>query len=109
MHPAKAFGRLHTFASPHGARPLLDSSMVLFQVIVQVTVGAMTHGFPQLSFDGSRIGVMPVGRHALRDTTGDSPCGVEERFCRCLVPLLTQHYIDQVPRAIYCAVEIGPA
>jgi len=44
MRPAKAYGRLHTLEAPHRLDPLFDSSMILFQMIVQVTVGAMAYG-----------------------------------------------------------------
>jgi hypothetical protein len=45
MDPAKALRRLDIFESPYGAHALLDSSMVLFQVIVQKAAGPMTHLF----------------------------------------------------------------
>ena len=63
MHPTKASGRLDTFESAHRPRALLDASMVLLQVIIQVAVGAMTHRLPQLSFNGSGVGVMSIGRN----------------------------------------------
>ena len=46
MHAAKPFGRLDTLEAPHRPYALFDSSMVLFQMIVQVAVGAMAHRFP---------------------------------------------------------------
>jgi hypothetical protein len=70
MDPAEACGRVNTLESAHRPRPLFDASMVLLQMIIQVAVGAMTHLFPQLRFDRAGIGVMPVGRNALRDTFG---------------------------------------
>ena len=60
-----------------------------FQMIVQVAVGAMAHGFLQRGFDGSRIGVMPIGPHPLWHTTSDGPCGMEERFGRLRSSRLT--------------------
>src|ERR671931_72478 len=57
MHPAKAGGRHHTLEAPHRPDPLFDSSMVLLQMIIQVTVRAMAYLCPQLSFDSSEIPV----------------------------------------------------
>ena len=34
---------------------------------------------------------------SLRDTTGDGVGGAKEGFCRCLVPLITEQHIEQVP------------
>jgi len=30
-------------------------------------------------------------------------------FCRCLVSLLAEYDIDEIPRTIYCPIEIRPA
>ena len=67
----------------------------------------MAHLFPQRSFDRTGIGVMPVRSHALKDTVGDCACGPEKGFCRSFVTLLAQQDFDEVPIAIYSAVEIG--
>jgi hypothetical protein len=50
---------------------------------------------------------MPVRSHALKDTVGDCACGPEKGFCRSFVTLLAQQDFDEVPIAIYSAVEIG--
>jgi hypothetical protein len=67
---------------------LLDSSLVLFHMIIQVAVRTMLHGFPEFGFDRAGIGIMPVGRNALRNTAGDDTGGPKERFRRGSVPLL---------------------
>ena len=89
MNPAKASGGLDTLKSFHGARPLFASSMVLLQMIIQVVVRAMLHGSPQLGFDRAGIGIVSIAGDSRRDTAGDGACGLEERFRRCFVALLT--------------------
>src|SRR5262249_45435989 len=77
-------------------------------MIIQVAVGAMEHGVPQLSFDGSRIGVMPIGRDAVRHHLSDSPGRTKEGLCRCTVASLAQVDIPQIPIPIYSTVQVGP-
>jgi len=100
MHAAKACGRLHTLEAPHRPDPLFAASMVLLLVIIQIPVRAMAHGFPQDNSDGTRIGVGSITGNSLRDTTGDGAGGAKEGFCRCLVPLLTEQDIHEVPISI---------
>jgi len=78
--------------------------MVLLQMIIQVTVGAMAYPFPQFRSDGSRIGVMAIGGHPCWDTAGDRARGAKEGFRRGLVPCLTQQDIDEVSLAINSTV-----
>jgi hypothetical protein len=66
-------------------------------MIIEVTVGAMEYGVPQLRFEGSGIGIMAISGDPRWDTTGDSARGPEKDFCRGLVPLLAQQDIDQIP------------
>ena len=68
MHPAKPFRRLDTLKSAYRMRALFTTSMVLLQVVVQIAVGLMAYGFPQHGFDRAGIGIMPIGRYALRNT-----------------------------------------
>src|SRR5262249_4327365 len=109
MHPTKASGRLDPFEAAHRPRALFDASMVLLQVIIQVAVGAMTHRLPQLSFDGSGVGVMSIGRNAFRDTLSDRTRGPEERFGRSTATLLTEQDVDQIASVIKGAGQIPPA
>ncbi len=74
--------------------------MILFQMIIQVTVGAMAYLFPQLGFNGLGIGIMAIAGDPIWDTAGDRACGPKECFCCRAVALLTQLDIDQVPITI---------
>jgi hypothetical protein len=71
VDPAEALGRLDALKASHGMDPLFDASMVLFQMIIEVTVGAMEYCVPQLRFDGSGIGIMAISGNALRNTISD--------------------------------------
>jgi hypothetical protein len=88
--------------------PLFEAAVTLLQMSVHVTGGAMMDFLPQLRLDGSRIGVMAIGRHPLGHTTGDRARGAKEGFRRCLVALLAAQDIDQIPVAIERAVQGGP-
>ncbi len=83
--------------------------MVLLQVIIHIPVRAMAHSFPQDSFEGTGIGVVAITGNSLRDTTGDGAGGAKEGFCRCLIPLLTEQDIHEVPISIDGPVEIDQA
>src|SRR5262249_2731744 len=109
MRPAKPCSRRHTLKAPHRPDPLLDASMVLFQMIIQIAVRAMPHGLSQRSFDSPGIGAMSITGDALRDATGDRARGAEEGFRPCLVLLLPQRDIDEIPLPINGPVEVGHA
>src|SRR5262249_18334086 len=109
IDPTKPFCRHKTLEATHWVSPLLDASMVLLQMIIQVAVRAMGDCLAQLRLDGSRIGIVPIGGDPVRHHLGDGPGGPEERLCRGTVPRLTQIDVHQIPVSIYCAVQIGPA
>jgi hypothetical protein len=90
MRAAKPCGRLVFFEPPHWSDPLIDASMVLLQVIIQVAVGMMTDSNSQPGSDSAGVGIMSVGRHTFRNTTSDYTGGLEERCCRYLVALLAE-------------------
>ena len=69
----------------------------------------MAHLFPQLGFDGAGIGVVSITGDPLRDTTSDCARGPKEGFRCCLVPLLTEQNIDQIPISIDRPVEVDQA
>ncbi len=55
VDPTKPRCRHDTLEAPHRPRPLFDSSMVLLQMIIQIAVRAMGHGFPQFRFEGAGV------------------------------------------------------
>ena len=106
MHAAKAFRRLHTLKAPHRLDSLLDASRVLFQMIIQIPVRAMTYLVPEHGYDGAGIDGMSVTSDSLRDTPGDCARRPEERFCRGLVALLTEPHVDEIAVPVNSAVEV---
>jgi hypothetical protein len=64
--------------------------MILLQMIVQVTIGAMAHRFPELGFDGAGISVVAITGDSLRDTTRDGARRPEKGCRRGLVTRLVQ-------------------
>ena len=80
--------------------------MVLFQMIIQIAVRAMSNGLPEHSFDGSWIGIVSITGDPLRDTTGHRTCGAKEGLCSCLVPFLTEPDIHQIPIPIDRPIEV---
>lgn len=80
-----------------------------FQMIIQVAVGAMAYPFPKRGFDGTRIGVVSITGDPRRDMTGNGARGTKEGLGCCLVPLLTEQDIHQVPIPINGAVEVDQA
>lgn len=52
--------------------------MILLQPIVEIVVGAVQHIAAEDLADGTRIGVMPIGRHPLWDVTNHLECLPEE-------------------------------
>jgi hypothetical protein len=77
-----------------------------FHMIIQVAVGPMAHGLPQLGFDGPWISIVAIGGDTLRDTPRDCARRTEEGFRRCRVALLIQQDIHQVSIAINSTVQI---
>ena len=106
MHAAKPFRRLDPLKTSHRPDPLLDSSMVLFQMIIQIPVRAMSYLVPEHGGDGAGISGMPITGDSLRDATGDCARGPEESFCRGLVALLTEPHVDEIAVTINGAVEV---
>src|SRR5215471_16084439 len=96
MRSAKPCGRLDTLKAPQRLDSLLDASMVLFQMIIQIPVRAMTDLFPEHDCDGAGISGMSITGDPLRDTTSDGARRPEERFCRGLVARLTEPHVDEI-------------
>src|SRR5262245_35208810 len=109
MHLAKPLRRLHTLKAPHRPNPLFNSSMVLLQMIVQVTVRAMAYRFPERGFDRAGIGVVSITGDPLWDTTRDGTRRAEEGFRRCLVSLLAKQDIDEMAIPINGPVQVDRA
>jgi hypothetical protein len=65
---------------------LLDTPMVLLQMVVEMAVGPVQHPVPKDVSNGARVGVMPIGRDAVRRHPRHRPRRAEERLRRGEVP-----------------------
>jgi hypothetical protein len=66
MLATEAIGSLVVLEAPHTSDPSLDPAMILFDAVIQVGTGPMSHYFPQHAADRSGIGAMAVGGHPVR-------------------------------------------
>jgi len=83
--------------------------MILFQMIIQIAVGTVSHSIPELGPYRSGIGVVPVSGNAVRHYLRDGPGGLKECLGGGAVACFTEKDINQAPVPIYRAIEIGPA
>ncbi len=77
---AEARCRGHASEPTHGMIALLDTTMVLLQSIVEITVGSMEHLIAQGLADGTRIGIMPIGRDPLWGVINHSAACLKKRL-----------------------------
>src|SRR5215472_12210559 len=96
--------RVMLLEAAHTSDPSLDSAMVLFKSIIQVTDLAA-----QRRTDRARVRVVPVGSHPVRHKAGNRPCRAEEPLGRSHVTGLAQHRVDEVPVAIDRPIQVAPA
>src|SRR5262249_2317016 len=75
IDPAEACRRHKSLEAAHRVSPLLDASMILLQVIIQMAIGTMDDSFPQRSFNGPRVPAMAVSRDPSRNTVCDRTGG----------------------------------
>jgi hypothetical protein len=112
IKPLSLSSRMEPLASSQAVPPSSPDTVceikTRFLQIIQVPVRAMAHLCPQLSFDRSRIRVMPVSGHPLWHTTGDGPRRAEERFGRRHISGLAQQHIDEIPIPINRPIQLHP-
>jgi hypothetical protein len=67
----EAGGRSGTLEAAHGPVSAFQAAVVLFQSVISVAAGAMTHLLAELGSDRSRVAVVPIRRNPVRRDTGD--------------------------------------
>jgi hypothetical protein len=92
-----------------GPVPLLDPTMILLDMVVQIAVRPVRHPVPKDIPNGAWVGIMPIGGDAVRRYPGHGPRGPEESLRRCEIPGLTEAYIHQVAVAVDGPVEVLPS
>jgi hypothetical protein len=74
IDPTEPLRRPKTLESAHRVSSLLDASIVLLQMILEILVGTMRDLCSQLRFYGSGIGIVSIGgdpgRYSFRDDAG---------------------------------------
>jgi hypothetical protein len=91
---AKACRGMAVFEPTHRATSLLDSPMVLLQMVVQIAVGPVQHPVPEDVPNGQRIGIMTIRRDPVRHHPSRQPCRPKEGLGRCKVPGITEVLSD---------------
>src|SRR5690349_7527700 len=88
--PAEARGRCEVPKSAHWVIALFDSTMILFQVVIQVGIPAMHDLAAEHLTNRTWIGVMSIGRYPLRGVTNRCDSLAEELLCCLHIAFLTQ-------------------
>ena len=66
----------------HTAYPSLDAAMVLFQSIVEISVGSVRDRLAEFSADRPRVSIVPIAGDPIRDSAGHRPRRPEEPLGR---------------------------
>jgi hypothetical protein len=108
-------GLTETTCSINSSKPtqwivaLLDATMILLDPIVQLRITAVCDLFAKRLTNGSRIGVMSVGRHTLGRLSSQVQGGLEEALGRLHIAVFAEHLLDEIALPIDGAVEIRPS
>ena len=87
---------------------MFDPTVILLDPIVEVTIAAVNDLTAQGLADGTRVGIMPIGRHSLWGVTNHIDSLLEEAL-RCFhVSLFAEHGINQIAIAIAGPIELAP-
>ncbi len=105
---AEARCRGHADEPTHGVIALLDATVILLQSIVEGAVGPVEHVTAQGLADGTRVGVMPIGRHPFWGVTNHLDGLLEKALSSFHISLLTQQRVNQVAIPIDGAIQITP-
>jgi hypothetical protein len=107
IRPVKPGCRSHRFEAAHQPIPVLDTAVVLLEMIVQVRVRPMPDGRVEPGADRTRVGILAVGRDPVGDTAGDGYGRAEERLGRGAIARFAQPHVDQIASA--GAIQVTPA
>src|SRR5205814_4519510 len=88
IRTAQPCRRLETSKAPHRVISLLDASVILLKPVVQVLVCPMFNFTSKYPAYGSRIGIMPVGRHFCWSMTNYFPRLGQELLGRLHIAVL---------------------
>ncbi len=78
MRGAEPCGCLETPEPAHRVVALLDAPVILLKSIIEIATAAMDDLPAERPADGTRVGVVPVRRHPVRDVADHRPGPAEE-------------------------------
>jgi hypothetical protein len=93
---------------PHRIVALLDAPVVLFESIVELLVGSMSHLRTECLTDSARVRVVSIRGHLLRRRTNDREGPGDEPFGGGHVSGCTQQRVDQVSISVNRAIGGDP-
>src|ERR1700691_2205144 len=108
MLATEAIGSLVILEAPHTSNPSFDPAMILFDAVIQVGTGPMSHCLPQHAADRSGIRAMAVGGHPVRAKTHGGLGRAEEGLSGLHVAMLAQHGVDQVSVPVDRPIKVTP-
>src|SRR5262249_32981727 len=84
----------------HGPVALFNAPMVLRQLLIQGGIGPVRHLLPEGVPEGTRVGVMAIGRDPNGCAPDHRPCGAKKGFGRRQVTRAAAPRIDSVAVAV---------
>jgi hypothetical protein len=97
------------FEPAHRPKALLDSAMILLQMILQIAVGPVRHPVPKDVPNSAGVGLLAIGGDAVWDDAGHDPGRAEEGLGCREVPRIAEACVKQRAVSVNGTVEIAPA
>jgi hypothetical protein len=97
------------FEPTRGPVPLFDPPMILFQMVVQIAVGAVRHPLSEDGANGSRIGIMAIRGDAVGRHPGHRPGRAKKGLGRRQVPRVAEPRMDEMAVPVDGTLQIAPA
>jgi hypothetical protein len=97
-----------THQSEHRVIALFDTTMVLLDAAVEVSIVAMFDLCPQHFLDRTGIRIVPIGGHWRRCLSRDGQSTLKEALCGLPITGGTQQRVHQIPLAVDRAVQVTP-
>src|SRR5271155_846743 len=97
---AEASSRPGVLEAAHGSVSVLDSTVILFEPVVQVGIGPVPDRLTEFAPDRCGIGIVTIRRYPVRDSTGHRFGGAEKCLGSREIAALAEHYIHQSTVAV---------
>src|ERR1700730_16252624 len=103
-----AISSLVALEAPHTSDPSFNPAMILFDAVIQVSTGPMSHFLPQHAADRSGIRAMAVSGHPVRAKAHGGLGRAKEGLSGLHVAVLAQHGVDQVSVPVDRPIKVTP-